>query len=235
MNEGDLKLGDDALQWVKANQKEVVARFVGNSEPAPEQPVSIFMAGSPGAGKTEFSRRLIDDKFGPGTKFIVRIDPDEIREWLPNYIAGKAECFQGAVSVSVEKIHDHVLEKKKSFLLDGTLSNLDRARANIKRSHDKGRALVLEYVYQDPLVAWDFTKKREVIEGRNIPREAFVDQFFAARENATILKKEFGKDLVLDIVIRDISTGKYSYEFNVDNIDNYIKHEYNKEELLKRL
>ncbi|MDO8481535.1 MAG: zeta toxin family protein [bacterium] len=231
----DQKLAEEAMIWVKQNQKQIVADFAGRYLPAPEKSISIFMAGSPGAGKTEFSRRLIEKQFGADTKYIMRIDPDEIRETLPCYAPGKSHIFQSAVSVTVEKIHDHALGKNKSFVLDGTLTNIEKARENIQRSLAKGRVVLVEYIYQDPFVAWDFTKKREVVEGRNIPRDVFINQFFLARENAMILKKEFRKDLTLDVVTRNISTNDYQYWFNVDNIDNCIKDGYSKEDLRKGL
>lgn len=235
MNADDQKLSNEAISWVKQQKDRLVLDFAGEYLPAPEKPVSIFMAGSPGAGKTEFSRRLIEKQFGAETKYILRIDPDELRESLPCYVAGKAEIFQAAVSVAVEKIHDHVLSTGKSFVLDGTLTNLEKARENIRRSLDKQRVVFIEYIYQDPHVAWDFTRKREVVEGRNIPRDVFIGQFFAARRNAILLKEEFGKDVRLDVVTRNIATNEYRYWFNVDSIDSCVKDEYSKEQLIREL
>lgn len=235
MNEEDRELKENAIAWVKQNQKQLLADFTKVYLPAPEKAVSIFMAGSPGAGKTEFSRRLIETRFGAETKYIMRIDPDEIREDLPCYVSGKAELFQAAVSIAVEKIHDHALSEQKSFVLDGTLTNLEKARTNIRRSLDKDRVVFIEYIYQDPHVAWDFTRKREVVEGRNIPRDVFIDQFFEARRNAMLLKDEFGKDLALDVVTRNIGTNEYQYWFNVDRVDSCIKDEYSKDQLNRDL
>ena len=234
MGTQDNQLTDQAIHWVKENQKQIVTHFAGQFEPAPEVPVSIFMAGSPGAGKTEFSKRLIEH-FEDHSKYIIRIDPDEVREFIPCYVHGQAHLFQGAVSIAVEKIHDHALAKRKSFLLDGTFSNPVKARDNIKRSIDKNRAVLIEYVYQDPFVVWDFTQKREQIEGRNIPKEAFVDQLFLARDNVMMIKKEFGHHVILEVVTRNVRTSEYQYWFNVDNIDSYIKMGYSKNELMQKL
>lgn len=52
-------------------------------------PVSLFMAGSPGAGKTEISKRLIE-KFSNKP---VRIDADEIRELIPGYTGANSYLF----------------------------------------------------------------------------------------------------------------------------------------------
>lgn len=225
-NKDDELFSLQAIEWVKENQKDIISRVTGQYDSAPLTPVSIFMAGSPGAGKTEFSKNFIK-QFTDYEKYIVRIEPDEIRGMLPQYCAGKAHLFQTAISIAVEKIHDHVLKKSKSFLLDGTFSNLDIARRNVQRSVDKGRIVLIQYVYQDPLIAWDFTQKREVIEGRNIPKESFIEQFFAARRNVEIIKSEFGKKVKVDLIERNVKTNKYTYEDNVSSIDNHIKDRYN--------
>ena len=84
------ELAKKSLEWVKKNHKKITAQFAGSFESTPGVAVSIFMAGSPGAGKTEFSIRLLEE-IPENKKYIVRIDPDEIRQSLPQYIPGKAE------------------------------------------------------------------------------------------------------------------------------------------------
>lgn len=223
-NISDSKIENEALAYVKSNQKILVKDIVGEVEPK-NKTLSIFMAGSPGAGKTEFSKRLIE-RIPGSEKQIVRIDPDEIRESLPCYVKGKAELFQPAVSVLVEKVHDYVLSKSISFLLDGTLSNIDKARSNVIRSLEKGRLVRIVYVFQPPEVAWDFTKKREVVEGRNIPKESFIKQFISARDNVSLLKDEFRDSIQVDLIERDISRNLYMIKLNINNIDKYIDNKY---------
>lgn len=231
MDLNDRKLSDEALLWVKSHRKEIVEKFAGRYPSVADIPISIFMAGSPGAGKTEFSTRLLAEL----RESIVRIDPDEIRNSLPSYVAGKAHLFQAAVSVAVEKIHDHVLQKQKDFLLDGTFSNLVKARENIRRSQEKGRTIIVQYVFQEPLVAWDFTLKREAVEGRNIPKESFVEQLFAARENISTIKKEFGAVVEIDLVRRNIQTNQYTIQFDIVDVVEAVQIGYTREELLKLL
>lgn len=98
----DEQRAEEAVAYVKVNQKQLLNHFVADVQ-STRKPVSIFMAGSPGAGKTEFSKHLIDEIMGAKGK-IVRIDPDEIRVWLPQYKEGRAELFQEAVSTAVSKI-----------------------------------------------------------------------------------------------------------------------------------
>ncbi|WP_349306189.1 zeta toxin family protein [Pseudomonas sp. PCH44] len=61
------------------------------------EPVSVFMSGSAGAGKTEASIELLN-LFSDQP--ILRIDPDELRNEFADYQGGNAYLFQGAVSIS---------------------------------------------------------------------------------------------------------------------------------------
>lgn len=224
---------DKAIDFVKKNQKEIIARFIGNVMPV-AKPISIFMAGSPGAGKTEFSTHLIGEILG-AEDTIVRIDPDEIRMWLPDYEAGKAEEVQGAVSLVVNKLHDFVKRKSYSFLMDGTFSKIERARTNVKESIDKGRPVIIEYVIQPPEIAWQYTQDREKVDGRNIRKEDFVHQFLSARDCVSTIKAEFGNQIQVNLIERDIKSGSYKLTFNVDNLDKYLPKKYSKSEIERLL
>ena len=198
----------------------MVARFVRMIEPV-EFPVSIFMAGSSGAGKTEFSKRLVE-KLGGN---IVRVDADDIRDMLPQYCGGNAYLFQGATALGVEKVYDFVLKQKLHTLIDGTFQKYEKASDNIRRSIERGRSVDIFYVYQDPVIAWNFTQKREAVEGRNIPKEALIESFFASNENVKRVKREYGDSVRLHIVLKDISNHHEEIWYNVsaEQVDSYIK------------
>ena len=118
------------------------------------------MAGSPGAGKTESSKNLIE-KFTRDRHSVLRIDSDELRSQFREYTGTNSNLFIGATSILADKIHDFALLNKQSFVFDGTLSNLDRSRDNIKRSLDKKRFVQILYVYQEPVQAWNFESPRD--------------------------------------------------------------------------
>lgn len=53
---------DKAVAFAKKHKKVVAARLTDIDRYTPErQPVSVFMAGSPGAGKTEASMELLEN------------------------------------------------------------------------------------------------------------------------------------------------------------------------------
>jgi predicted ABC-type ATPase len=199
-----------------------------------ENPVSVFMAGSPGAGKTESSKNLIQ-KFSKKDGQILRIDPDELRIRIPGYTGDNSYLFHGAVSILVSKIHDLALKNKQSFVFDGTFSKINIARENIQRSLKRGRFVQIFYVYQDAIQAWDFVQKRELLEGRRIEKEHFITQYFAAREVVNLLKKEFGNQIKVDLLVKNIDGSDRYYKENIDIIDNYVEEGYTIETLQNML
>lgn len=222
------RIQQEALEYARKNKQAVAKRLTDpNLFPPENDPVSVFMAGSPGAGKTESSIELLSRFATP----IVRIDPDELRKEFAQYSGGNAWLFQKAVSVLVDRIHDLVLKQKQSFLLDGTLSSYDVAERNIKRSLDKRRTVQILYVYQEPKLAWDFVQAREAAEGRRIRIEDFIDQYFGAREVVNRLKTKYGKDIKVDLLIKNIDNSQRSYRAGVDQIDNHVPEKYTRADL----
>ena len=127
------------------------------------------------------------------------------------------------------------MKQKQSFLLDGTLSHYDKAEQNISRSLKKGRLVQILYVYQEPKLAWDFVKSRELIEGRRIEPEHFIEQYFAARNVVNDLKEKLGRDIRVDLLLKNTDNTNRLYKAGVDKIDNYIPEKYTESDLEKIL
>jgi len=231
-------LSEDAIAFVKSNKRDLIKRFAdADIFPQSNHPETFFMAGSPGAGKTEWSRNFLSayEKL-PGQNRILRIDPDDIRAAIPGYTGSNSDEVQGAASLAVQKILDHALSKKISFLFDGTFAKFDLAHQNIERAIKHGRyPVVLIYVHQDPLVAWDVTKARESREGRMVPKETFLNAYFASRENVNLCKEEFRDKVLLYLINKNADTLQYKYEINITNVDHFIKAPYTRELLEEKL
>lgn len=222
-----------AKEFARKNKNAIAKEITNTGLFLPDQfPVSVFMAGSPGAGKTESSKNLIE-RFTTDGHSVLRIDADDLRLRFPEYTGANSDLFVGATSIIADKIHDYALKNKQSFVFDGTLSNLERSRDNIQRSLNKDRFVQLLHVYQEPLQAWNFVKAREIKDGRKIPRAAFLEQYFMARENVNCLKKEFGTAVKVDLVVKNIDGTDFSYRENIDVIDSYIPEKYTKGDLEK--
>jgi UDP-N-acetylglucosamine kinase len=226
MTPEEKRIEQDALEYAKKHRTEIARRLTDTEIFVPEtNPVSVFMAGSPGAGKTEASIELINLKGADGAK-VLRIDPDELREQLPSYTGENSWLFQHAVISIVERIHDLALKQEQSFLLDGTLSSYSVAEKNIQRSLKRGRTVQILYVYQEPEQAWKFVQAREVAESRRIQPEDFVRQYFAAREVVNRLKAELGKRIQVDLLMKNNDGSHQFYRAGVDRIDNHIPEKY---------
>lgn len=231
MNGEEKNIKQRAEEFARKNKKSIAKELTDTKKYLPDEfPVSVFMAGSPGAGKTESSTNLIKRLSG-NNHSVLRIDSDELRERFSEYTGNNSSLFIGATSIVADKIHDFALDNKQSFIFDGTLAHLEIARNNIKRSLYKGRFVQIVYVYQDPLQAWNFVKTREMRDGRRVPRDAFIEQYFSARENVNAIKKEFGSDIKVDLVVKNIDGSDFSYRENIDVIDNYIPEKYTRSDL----
>ena len=229
------EIQDVALDFARKNKKDIAKRLTDTLRFLPEdEPVSVFMAGSPGAGKTEASIELLSIVEDNGVE-ILRIDPDELRHEFPNYTGDNSWLFQGAVSFLVERIHDLALKQRQSFLLDGTLSHYGKAEQNIARSLKKNRVVQILYVYQEPALAWEFVKSREAIEGRHIKRETFIEQYFAARNVVNQLKTAFGSDIRVDLLLKNTDNSHKLYKAGIDQIDNHVPEKYTPADLAKML
>ena len=112
-----------AVEFAKRNRTKICREITDTATFLPEvSPVSIFMSGSPGAGKTEISKDLTDQLESNGTK-ILRLDPDELRCRFPEYNEANSYLFQRGVSLLVERSLDYIYRNKHNFLLDGTLAS----------------------------------------------------------------------------------------------------------------
>ena len=223
---------DKAIKHAKTIKRKFARELADTDAYKPdEDPVSVFMSGSPGAGKTEVSKQLIARYESDGNGKVLRIDPDELRVQFEDYNGKNSFLFQGAVSLLVEKIHDLALKQKQSFILDGTLSKYEVAKRNIRRSLDKGRFVQILYVYQEPMQAWRFVQAREATEGRNITPDSFVEQYFTAREVVNRLKRELGGEVRVDLLVKNVDGSDRLYKAGVDVIDNHIPEKYTRDQI----
>ncbi len=226
------KVANKAIEFANKNKKQIAKELIeAGSYESEDNPVSVFMAGSPGAGKTETSKALIDT-FDGG---IIRIDADDLRDRFEDYNGNNSYLFQASASILVEKIHDLVLKKNQSFILDGTLTNYNKAVTNIDRSIKRGRPVYILYVYQNPELAWEFVQAREIVEGRRVLKSTFLDQYFLARDVVNNLKAHYKDKIQVELLIKDSTNSTREYKANIDVIDNHIPESYTRAQLEERL
>ena len=146
-----------------------------------------------------------------------------------------AHLFQGAVSRLVERILDSAFKQNQSFLLDGTLTNYEKAEQNIRRCLRKNRTVQILYVYQEPIQAWAFVQDREAVEGRRIDLETFMTQYFEARRVVNRLKKAFVGAIQVDLLLKNLDGSNRLLQVNVEQIDSYIPEKYDSRALRQLL
>lgn len=225
-------ISEDAVKFIKQNKKLLIERFANEKifKPA-EKPMSFFMAGSAGAGKTEYSKAVIKYLGYP----IVRIDADEIKDIIPQYNRSNAKLIQGASALGVEKLFDYVLKKRLHFILDSTFANFKIAHSNIKRTISKRNVAGIFYLYQEPLIAWEFTKKREKLKGRPVPKKVFVDSVFKSKENVLKIKSIFKDKIIVFFIKKNFLNEVEQSWSDIDNVDKYLKIPYTPKSLYKAL
>lgn len=148
-----------------------------------------------------------------------------------DYNGANSDLFQAATSILVDRIHDTVLKRSQSFILDGMLSKYEKAEQNISRPIRRSRTVRILYVYQTPQQAWKFVQDRRQVEGRHIPRDAFIEQYFAARDNANTLNRSFDNHIRLDLLFKNVDGTNRLYKSGIDQIDNHIPEKYSKDDI----
>lgn len=214
---------DSNLEYAQNRLEEFISELIHDSVPTKE-PDAVFMAGSPGAGKTEVALGLSENYDNH-----ILIDADAFRIQFPGYDGSNSSQFQKASAWLVDQSFKFVVDKGYSFILDATFAVLS-AEKNIIRTLKNGYRVTLFYVYQEPQVAWNFTKERELVEGRVVPKDTFINAFFQARKNIEKVKERH-PEVTLHIIIKDYQNNISEVHFDADNIQLVLPQKYTKLQL----
>lgn len=227
----DINSEQDAISFVKANKQMFIRHVIDQYDgKTPNKPIAVFMAGTPGAGKTEVANSLIDIfDHRP-----VHIDADDFRTLIPGYTGTNSELVQAAASIAVYKTTDVVVNHGIPFVLDGTFA-VGKAVANIKRAFRHGHDTQIYFIYQDPVEAWRLTQIREQQEGRRVPKEAFIHAYFTSRQNVESVMAELGHEITLHVIIKNYQTGTHETHANVLTLADIVPKLYTKEKLIELL
>lgn len=231
---------EEIIKWASSNKKRLKAKYFNLSEYQinEDEPIVVFMAGSPGAGKTETSREFASDIVRDSGQKVLRIDPDEIRDDFREigYDGKNSFLYQAGTAGIVNNIVDEALRKRTSFILDGTFSKEEKAIDNIERCLNKNCKVYIFYIYQDPIQAWEFVRQRELKEGRRVEKSIFIEQYFMSRNVVNKMKNKFKERVNVFLLKKNIKDEAPSFlQINDENLDVHIKESYTREVLEKML
>jgi UDP-N-acetylglucosamine kinase len=229
--DSDVEIENAAYDFIKDNSAMLINNFCGKCTPV-ATPISLFMAGSPGAGKTEISIGFMK-RF---ETVPLRIDADEIRKMCPKYIGSNAHLFQKAATKGVHMLYDYALHNKLHVILDGTFA-YGEALQNIERSLKRDRLVQIWYVFQEPKKAWEFTQAREASESRHVSKETFIKAFLESKKNVIFAKKLFPHDITLNLLVKNVDNSDQRLYLNIsgDQLDPFIGSVYTEDTLHQSL
>lgn len=195
---------------------------------------TIFLAGSPWAGKTEWIDSFLDKE-----KYVI-LDSDEYRKKFDGYIWSNAKEFQWCASRVMDKMFSFCMKNDLNVIVDGTFWNKKIIEQNIKQCIRRKRVFMVALILQHPGISYLYTKKRELEKTRNVPTDTFIKKFFTSIENTRFVVEVFPQMPVI------IAQKTYSEESgikkteiievkNTEHFDKYTKKWYNKEEEIKNL
>jgi UDP-N-acetylglucosamine kinase len=203
----------DYVAWANKNKKRIAREFIRRIDYEPSAtPAAIFTAGLPGAGKTEFTVELLKGL----SKKPLRMDMDEIAQLIEGYKPEIADKFRGGASSILSRIYDEVVKNNIDFVFDGTFAHAN-AILNLERALKHGYTVKVYYIHQEPAVAWQFTKDRELVVHRAIDRIGFNETYLNLEENLKTLCN-IHKDVTISLVIKDENNQVGRIVENVQNL-----------------
>ena len=187
LKESMIKLSDEeitaqSLKDLNRLKPALEQQFLTQNNP---HKTAIFMAGAPGAGKSEVAKTLA------GQLKVDHIDADKIKATLPNYQGIKAHLFQRASSRGVEHLFTKALQKGCGFILDSTFSNYQVRKNNLKKAIDKGYSPEIYFIYRLKSIAKNHIKNRYVDDGRVVPESVFEEKYRESIDTVLAIYKKF--------------------------------------------
>lgn len=228
----DIIIQMQVRQWVKNHKKEFANKFIreSNAKPNIEEPSCIFMAGLPGAGKTEFSKMIVAELPEP----IIRIDMDEIASMIDSYKPEKADFFREGATNLQNEIFNRCKKGCYPFIMDGTLSS-EKPLNCIRSAIRKGYKVSVVYILQDPVIAWRNSREREKIERRRIDLDGFIASYSKTINNLILLRDDDRIDISIIVKNKNSKTIERINVSSQEQFDKYVKIQYSNEQLRKVL
>lgn len=210
----------------KALHEEIISQFLagtlkdskGNVRPAKpvppgKKPVSLFMLGTTASGKSSAREKVKPDPFGQYGA--VEVDPDAVKQLLPEYKASVKASAKDAAKIShdessyiADQIRRRALEQNKNVIVDGTGKNRDKMMAKIndaKNSKHSIQALMPHVPYEDCVQRADDRAEKT---GRYVPHEIIKECADKVGKSFMSLQDQFDRFVLFDNRNRPAPPGK---------------------------
>lgn len=168
--------------------EELVEKAVAGIPPVPkgQKPVAIVMMGGGGSGKGTIKKAIYGDKLSD----FVNVDPDEMKEAIPEYqqaldlgkigdrtVTAKNAAFMAHDESSdiAEKIRYRAMAERKNVVLDGTGKDAEKYAEKLKALKAQGYHVTLVYAHVDKDEAIKRAKERADRGGRFVPIHILED------------------------------------------------------------
>lgn len=212
----------EILQWTKDHKTDIVNHTLQPYHSS-DNPTAIFMAGLPGAGKTEFLNNLsvYGDEF-------ITIDLDFLVSQIYGYSPENYYNYRKAGNILVSALFDKVLKQHISFALDGTFAH-PQALKNIERTLKHNFLVNLFLVAQKPDISWRNTQARQLITKRPINRDGFVNTCHNIIPNLQTAFHTFrnNPNFSMKLIKKNPQDHSYKYTYDAKKIDEELTTLYN--------
>ena len=196
---------------------------------------SMFTAGIPGAGKTEYAEYLVSWYKKNKDIDLLHIDIDKYRKLIPSYNGKNSYVVQDAAAKVVDKVFDVAHKRHLNYIMDTTFSS-PKTLDSVKRAVGRDRLVVIDFIYLSPEQAWLNTQARAIDEGRYVPKKVFTNAYFESISNVKKIKSEYKNKIELNVIIKEENAKELQItlkklNLNVNSIEDYLPKMYTEEEL----
>ena len=187
-----------ALAYLKDNKEEFLKRYTKNFVSS-ENKRAFFTAGMSGAGKTELAISLKENDSN-----LLHIDTDNIREFFRpvGYDGSNSHLYQKASSRGYGRLFDYAIKQGYSLIMDSNLAYQNIAIQNIRRLLKRSYHIEIYYLYNDPVVCFEYTIRREIVTHRKVPQDVLLDTNIKSYHTVVEIKKIFGDKIILHYIDR---------------------------------